>query len=315
MEKAPFFDDIAQGPPGGQAHWVTASDGVRLRLGLWPAKTGAAHLGTVLLFPGRTEYIEKYGPIATELVTAGYHVLTIDWRGQGLSPRGCRDQMIGHVGGFGEFQRDVAALHGAVQKLGLPTPLFLLSHSMGGCIALRALHDGLAVNAAVFSAPMWGISLSKALRPAAWASSWFGHSIGKGCSLAPGTDIESYVTVAPFDDNQLTTDADMYALMQAQAKARPELILGGPSLSWLYSALRETRALAQMPAPQTPCLTYLGTQERIVDPAPIHAQMQKWDTGQLEMIEGAEHEVLLEKPDTRARVYAGLNALFAQHRG
>lgn len=314
MDKAPFFDEIAQGPANGQALWVHASDGTRLRLGLWPAAKDTPELGCILLFPGRTEYIEKYGPTAVDLTTMGYAVLTIDWRGQGLSDRTGKNPMIGHVGGFEEFQLDLACMMQAVRELGLSTPLYLLSHSMGGCIALRALHQGLTVKAAVFSSPMWGIHVPIGQRSMAWTTSWLFHKLTSGDQLAPSTKIQTYVETSPFEDNQLTTDPDKYAFLQMQAKAHPELVLGGPSMSWLYTALYETRDLTNLPAPSTPCLTYLGTQERIVQPGPIHTLMQRWNNGRLEMLEGSEHEVLLERPATRARIASGLAELFAAHR-
>ena len=36
-------------------------------------------------------------------------------------------------------------------------PLHLLAHSMGGCIGLRAVIEGMPVAACVFTGPMWGI--------------------------------------------------------------------------------------------------------------------------------------------------------------
>ena len=55
MQAAPFFDDLANGPKGASARWVDAEDGVRLRMAHWPLTEAK---GTVLLFSGRTEYIE-----------------------------------------------------------------------------------------------------------------------------------------------------------------------------------------------------------------------------------------------------------------
>ncbi len=311
MEGAPLYDDIAFGPEGGRAFWVRASDGVRLRLAHWPRMRAMETRGTVLLFPGRTEYVEKYGPTAGELAAMGHDTLVIDWRGQGLADRLCRNAMIGQVRDYAEYQLDVAAMLEAAGALGLPRPYYLLSHSMGGCIALRSLHQGIGVNAAVFSAPMWGISISARLRPMAWASSWLASHIGLGCMLAPGTVIETYVSVQDFKDNQLTSDENRYAFLQKQAAAHPELTLGGPSMSWLYASLRETRALRRMNPPKVPVVTFLGTHERIVDPAPVHDLMRRWGKlGRLEMIEGAEHEVLMEPPETRTRVNGALADLF-----
>ena len=58
------FDDVADAPPGGEAWWVPTTDGARVRVAAWPAAAGGPARGTVLLFPGRTEYVEKYGPAA-----------------------------------------------------------------------------------------------------------------------------------------------------------------------------------------------------------------------------------------------------------
>lgn len=313
-EPAPLHDDIAFGPEGGRAFWLAAGDGVRLRVVHWPALAALEARGTVLLFPGRTEYCEKYGPTAGELAAMGYGTLTIDWRGQGLAERLCDNPMLGHVGDFAEYQRDVAAMVAAARELALPEPFFLLAHSMGGAIGLRALHEGLAVRAAAFTAPMWGISLSARLRPLAWAASWLSSRLGRGCVLAPGTVIETYVEVNDFAGNHLTTDENRYRFMQRQARAHPDLTLGGPSMGWLYAALRETRALRAMAPPRVPALTFLGTNERIVDTAPIHDLMARWgDLGRLEVIEGAEHEVLMEPPEIRVQVNGMLAVLFRAH--
>lgn len=314
MDAAPLHHDVADGPPNGQAFWLRTADGLRVRVGHWP-QTGAekAH-GTVLLFPGRTEYIEKYGRAATDLAQRGFDTLTIDWRGQGLADRLLADRRVGHVGRFTDYQMDVAAMVKAARALDLPQPYYLLAHSMGGCIGLRALMEDLPVAACAFTGPMWGIQMASTTRPAAWALSWSSARLGFGHHLAPGTTAETYVLAEPFDDNALTRDTQMYAYMQQQMTAHPDLCLGGPSLRWLNGALVEMAHLARRPAPDVPCLTYLGTHERIVCPERIMAKMKSWPAGRLEMIQGGEHEVMMDTPATRARVFDGVAAHFAAHR-
>ncbi len=316
MEAAPLYQDVAFGPDGGRAFWLRAEDGTRLRLAHWPAHPGLDYRGMVLLFPGRSEYVEKYGTTARELAAMGHDTLVIDWRGQGLADRkGCPDPMIGDVGDFAEFQQDVRAMRAAVDRLERPAgPLYLLAHSMGGCIGLRALHEGLDVHAAAFTGPMWGIPHARRLRPFAWASSWIACHTGQACRVAPGATHETYVDVQPFEDNELTTDPDRYLLLQKQAELHPDLVLGGPSMRWLLAALRETRALRRLPAPRVPALTFLGGNERIVDPDDIRALMARWENGRLEVIAGAEHEVLMEIPETRVAVNAALAGHFSAHR-
>lgn len=313
MESAPLFHDVADGPVGGQAFWLRSSDGPRIRVGHWPRAAGEEARGTVLLFPGRTEYVEKYGRAAADLAGRGYDTLTIDWRGQGLADRLLSDRRTGHIGRFTDYQKDVAAMMEAARALNLPRPFYLLAHSMGGCIGLRALMQGLPVAACAFTGPMWGIQMAAATRPAAWALSWSAPRLGFGHHLAPGTKPETYVMAEPFDDNTLTRDRDMYTYMQRQMTAHPDLALGGPSLRWLNEALVEMAGLARRPAPSHPCLTYMGTHERIVCPERIETRMASWPGGELRLVQGGEHEVMMDTPATRAMVFNGVAAHFAAH--
>lgn len=307
--QAPFYADVAEAPEGETCLWLTASDGLRLRVAFWRKGTR----GTVLLFPGRTEYIEKYGPAARELAARGYAMATIDWRGQGLSARLAADPALGHVDRFADYQKDVAALVGLAQAEGLPEPFYLMAHSMGGQIGLRALMEELPVKAAVFSAPMWGIRVHPALRPLAWVLGSLGGLLGQGKQYAPGTTPTSYVLEAPFADNVLTRDADMYGYMHHQITRHPDLALGGPSVQWVYEALRDCLALNLEPSPEVPCLTLLGTLERVVDPARIRRRMAGWPGGVLDLVPGAEHEVMMETPSVRQGFYDKAGALFTKH--
>ncbi len=307
---APFFIDIADGPEGGEAFWAHASDGVRLRIGVWPV--GAK--GTVFLLPGRTEYIEKYGRAATDLAARGYGVITIDWRGQGLADRGLPDRMVGHVDDFAEYQLDVQAMLAMAGQLGLPEPYYMLAHSMGGCIGLRALIKGMPVKAAAFSAPMWGISIAAWMRPFATLISQVSGWVGQSHRFAPGTSDKSYVADAAFAGNVLTTDPEMWRYMHRQIIAHPELALAGPSLAWLHQALNECNALSLAPSPAVPAVTSLGSAEKVVDPGPVHLRMARWQDGRLDLYQGAEHEIIMETPDHRGRFFDSAATLFAENR-
>lgn len=311
MTPAPFLTDIADVAPNGTAYWLDTADKVRVRAVLWGKE---AEKGTVLLFPGRTEYAEKYVHTAAALEQSGYATLAIDWRGQGLADRLLDNPMVGHVEEFADYQHDVAAMLEAARQLHLPEPFFLIAHSMGGGIGLRAVMQDMPVAACVFTGPMWGVNLNPFERAFEWSLSQLAKVFGSGHGFVPGARSDAYVLAEPFEGNTLTTDASLYAFMQEHLVAHPELSLGGPSLHWLHQALQETLLLSRMPSPDLPCLTFLGSNERIVENNRVHDRMAKWPKGELVIVDGAEHEVLMETPEIRTKAMARIIAFFdAQH--
>ncbi|MEM7719383.1 MAG: alpha/beta hydrolase [Pseudomonadota bacterium] len=298
MGDAPFHEDLACAPAGGDVAWRETDDGIRLRVGAWRAPTPR---GTVLLFPGRTEYLEKYGKTIANLTSAGWCVVSLDWRGQGLSDRLDDDTRVGHVAEFLDYQRDVAVLLDWLQTQDFPGRRVLIAHSMGGCIGLRALVDGLAVDRAVFSAPMWGIQMPAYARPLTYVIPPIARALGKETQFAPGTKPINYITDTDFADNMLTTDPDTYHWLGEHAVAAPEFALGGPSVQWVGSATRELDRLFAAPRPETACLTFVGSDEKIVSIEAITRFHADWPSGTLRQVEGAKHEMMMEAPAIRQR--------------
>ena len=308
LTPAPFFEDVAGGPAGGQAHWVQTSDGIRIRVGHWrPAQVTG---GTVMMFPGRTEYIEKYGDAAREFVGRGFAFLAVDWRGQGLADRLLPDPRVGHVEKFPDYQKDVAAVMQLAKELDLPKPWYVIGHSMGGAIGLRAVIERGGFSACAFTGPMWGIFFSPVMKPLSQITAYWGPRFGFGHKTPPTTSLDSYVATQPFEGNVLTRDPDMYRMMKDQLAAHPELALGAPSTIWLREALDECKWLMSQPAPDLPCLTFMGGHEQIVDRKAIRKRMANWPKGQLVEIPDGEHEVLMEGPEVRGKVYQQISDLF-----
>lgn len=310
MEAAPFYSEIADAPADVTAQWIHADDGVRLRVAIW--KAVGPGKGTVLMFPGRTEFIETFGRTITEFGKLGYSSLVIDWRGHGLSDRIAEDTRMGHVDQFSDYQKDVAAMINAAQELGLPKPWYLLGNSMGACIGLRALSHRLPIAACAFCAPMWDIKLSLLQRMAAWPVTWVARLIGKGQVYAPGHSGESYILGVSFQDNRRTNDPDMYRYMVTQAQSAPELHTGGPSMGWLNQVLRETRSLAKVPSPDIPCITFCPDEDELVSIPAIQDRMAHWPGGRLELVSNAKHNLLLEKPKIREDVLKKICEVFTR---
>lgn len=307
MEVAPLYNDLAGGPEHGYALWTRTADDKRLRVALWPCPEAK---GTVLLMPGRGEYIEKYGLIATEMAARGYATVCVDWRSQGLSDRLTGDPTMGHIKRFTDYQVDLAAVIELARAEGLPKPHFVLAHSMGGTIGLRALYGDFELRAAAFSAPMWGLLLPGIQAPLTKLIPPVAIALGLGHLRVPGTNNRSYVSKVDFPDNVLTTDPDMFALMKRQTVSHPDLGIGGPSLQWLHAARTECRDLLKMPPPPQPAITFLGTRERVVSPDAMHQRMYGWHNGRLETVDHAEHEIVMETPAIRTRFFDAAARLF-----
>ena len=308
MDQAPLHNDVALGPAHGKAFWIHTSDDVRLRIGLW--QNERTFEGTVLFFPGRTGYVERYGLLAEKLEKQGLASVVIDWRGHGLSDRLTGDPKVCHVKTFIDYQRDVDAMAQSAKQLGLPKPWHLVGSSMGACIGLRAAIEGLQVASCGFVAPMWGVNLAPIQRAAAWPLSWAAQTLGKGHTYAPGQDAQSYVVKTPFAENTMTHDEEMYQHFKNQLETHPSLQLGGPSMGWLFECLKECRALSTFPSPNIPSATFCGSQDKDVDAKVIKQRMINWPNGQFEIIPDAKHDILSERTEVRDHVIGKFVELF-----
>ena len=310
MEEAKFYEEIAEGPSSAGAYWKQTQDDVRVRVGAYHTQSEAK--GTILLMLGRFGYIERYGRVAQSFVDEGFSTAVIDWRSQGLSDRMASDPNAGHIQFFSDYQKDVAAMMEVVEELDMPKPYYLVGVSMGACIGFRAMLDGLPVAAAAFISPMWGIKMSAAQRVDAWPLSWAATALGQGHRYVPGESGDIYVLETDFEDNNLTHNADMYDYWVKQAEKAPELQIGGPTMAWLYEALAECRALSSIASPLTPCITFCGELDRLVDNDSIKARMAKWPNGEFSMSRNAMHDVLTEIPQIVGDVMSQVFAFFAK---
>lgn len=279
MNPAPWH-----GRDGARAIWLRADDGIRLRAAIW-GDSG----DVIALFPGRTEYLEKYDRFARRLVRKGYRVLGIDWRGQGLSDRLIADPLPGHIGHFDDYQRDVDALWSAGWQ-----PDYILAHSMGGAIAAQAMARK-NPRAAVLCAPMFGINLYPVLAPLALPMAKAAVAVGLSQVPLPAST-RIYTLDHGFTDNTLTSSAQEWGRLMAEAAAWPQMALGNPTFGWAHAALEAIKTLRQTALPDCPTRIALGLDEAIVDPEAIRSTVARWPQAQLRTYPAARHELMMEIP-------------------
>ena len=114
----------------------------------WLPETGPR--ATVVLAHGASEHSGRYAWVGEELAARGYALYALDHRGHGRSegPRAVIDRMDRAVADLNELVGRVRGEHPDL-------PLFLLGHSMGGCVALAyAFHHQDRLDGLVLSAPL-----------------------------------------------------------------------------------------------------------------------------------------------------------------
>ncbi|MCU0881198.1 MAG: lysophospholipase [Hyphomonadaceae bacterium] len=273
---------------------------IRVALVLPKLKRGQKPRGSVIISPGRTEYIEKHADTALALLQRGFAVLIVDQRGQGWSDRLTGNPMAGHMDSFA-LAAEHLGLAVAAHAASLPEPRLLLCHSMGGAIGLQALLERQlpGVKAAVFSAPMWGL---QAIPGARWIATGFATA-GRGEAIAVTTP--TVWAPEPFEGNAVTHDPAKLARNNALFVSEPALQIGGPTNGWLVQAYRLFDSLtpARLATLDIPVMVVSGAADTVVDNAShvrIAGQLPK---ARLRIVEGAKHEVLHERPDLTARFW------------
>jgi lysophospholipase len=295
-------------PEDGVSGTLKTPDGVELRYARWPPPPGRK--GTVCLFHGRAEFIEKYFETVRDLRARGFAVATIDWRGQGLSTRALRNRRKGYVRSFDEYLIDLDTFANEIMLPDCPPPHFALAHSMGAAILLRAAYRGSRwFDRTVLLAPM--VSLPGARRSMLTRSTVRTMRLmGMGASYVPGGDM-SVMMQRPFMGNLLTSDPVRYARNVAVLEAEPQLAIGWPTVAWADSAFRAMAEFANSAFPskiRQPMLVVAAGYDQVVSTPAIDEFSIRLRAGSHLIVPGARHELLMEQDLYRAQVLAAFDA-------
>jgi lysophospholipase len=287
---------------------IKTPDGVSLRFARFAPPAGRR--GTVCIFPGRTEWIEKYFETVRDLRSRGFAVAILDWRGQGLSDRPLRDRFKGYVGSFFEFDTDLETFMRDVVLPDCPPPFFGLGHSMGAVVLIRAVRNGHRwFDRVVLSAPMLGIAFVSSMAIAGTIVRVL-RSAGLGGMYLPGR-YPGVLDLRPFAGNILTSDPVRFARNAAILDIEPALALGGPTVAWCDAAFRAMRAMAEPSYPariRQPILIVAAGSDAIVSNAAIEDFATQLRAGSHLVVVGAQHELLMERDRFRTQFWAAFDA-------
>lgn len=266
--------------------------------------------GTLIFFPGRTEFIEKYFETIEDFLARDFSVLFMDPRGQGLSSRLLDDPLKSYVRDFQDYAEDMAFVADSFAPL-LPKPHIAMGHSMGGCVALQGIISGVMnPSAVVCTAPMLGLfdvetSIMSYLIRIASKLGFSRHAI-------PFQKQEGGIPV-PFKGNKLTSDVNRFETWAAYFQNVPKLRVGPPTFAWICAALKSMAYVNRNAAElKIPGLIIAAGGDPIVDPSSNQRFAENAGID-YRVVPGALHEVLLEQDHFRIQFFEAFDRFLSKN--
>jgi lysophospholipase len=297
-------------PLGASTGDIEVRKGLRLRFASWQSVLRERR-GTVCIFPGRAEFIEKYFEVVGELRRRGFAVAALDWRGQGGSSRLTRNPLKGHINDFAEYEEDLSHFMKAVVLPDCPAPYYALGHSMAAMVLFRAaVKRGCWFTRMVMTAPMVriaGLPLPHRLcGQLADGLTMFGF----GKRAVPG-DKTKFRQDQPFEGNTLTSDRERFMRNFSVLQAAPELAIGPPTIGWLNAASDVIERVGNekfAPRVRVPVLMLAARDDQMVVSKAVEELAIRLRAGSQIVLRGSRHEILQERDSIREQFWAAFDA-------
>ena len=286
-------------PKGMTSGLVTTSDNMQLRYALSARQSSGR--GTVCIFQGRAEYIEKYYETILDLQEQGFSVALLDWRGQGHSERLLKRSNAGHIRNYAQYDLDINAFMTKVVLPDCPPPYYALGHSTGSTILLRSLQNRNWFSGAVLASPFLGI-YGYTPTPIISFLAASATYLGFGRMKIPGFNSDD-----DFSSNRLTHDEHRFALQERLLKEFPDLKIGAPSFNWIHASLDAQNKLLELRGPELlrcPAIIIASGDERLVDLEAEHLFARNMQDVPIVVVENAAHELMNERDEFREQFWA-----------
>lgn len=297
-------------PNGAATGIFIAPGGIRLRYARWDT-TAERRLGTVCLFHGRAEFIEKYFETITDLRRRGFAVATMDWRGQGGSSRLLKNPAKGHAENFAQFDEDVRQFMSEIVLPDCPPPYYCLAHSMGGHLVLRLAQTKVCWwDRIVLTAPKIRFAGTNSQKLMTSAAAEAAALFGFGDSFIPGGKPHSW-DESSFKGNPGTSDRLRFERAQEVLRAAPHLAIGSPTIGWVAAASSSISVInspAVMERVKVPTLIVAAGNDAFVCTAAIERFASRIKNCTHIVIAGAKHEILQERDQFREQFWAAFDA-------
>lgn len=296
-------------PKNAVAGMLTTPDGIMIRYARF-APEGRPLKGTVLIVPGRNEFIEKYFETISDLSARGLGTVVFDLRGQGGSGRLLRNPWPGYISDFAHYAGDIDPLFKEIILPDCRGPYYVLAHSTGALVALMASPSLTnRVERMVLASPFLGLPRSGLSMRNTRLLAGTMNALGLGTVYLGGRAPRAEPT--PFASNVLTSDPVRYRRNIEIVARYPQLGIGGPTAAWVRAACD---AIGYVNRPdfiaglRVPTLVITAGGDRVVDSVAAQLYARKLRAGSHLTIEHARHELLQEADLYREQMLAAFDA-------
>ena len=290
---------------------IVTNDGYHLRA--MSIRVGNAR-GTVVILGGRADFIERYFETARDLMDRGFCVASVDLRGQGGSQRLTENRLRGHVDQFEEYDEDIRAFMTQVVLPDCPPPYYVLAHSTGGNLVLRAIRTRNWFKKCVLVAPLIDLNYGAWPVRAVRLLTSLAMTVRLGWVYLPGRR-QTPLGRKDFAGNPLTKDQRRWNRDSAVLEAAPNLGTGGPTYGWLSATLKSISTLRRLKSAKglkCPVLIVAAGLDSVVDNEAIRKFSERVAGVSVITIREALHEILLERDEVRGQFLAAFDAFVGE---
>ena len=287
---------------------LTTPDDVTLRCATAKPPTGAR--GTVVILPGRGDYIERHYETIDGLLTRRFAVVIFDWRGQGLSQRLLANRLKGHVRNFAHYERDLATVMQRLVLAEFPLPHIALAISMGGHVLLKASWRHAWFARAMLISPFIDFPPHPHER---WLKLLvqLGPYLGLSRLFFPGLP-KRLLRASDFEHNALTSGRARFLREVRFLQQYPDVgVAMAPTIGWMHAALKSVRQLRRMAAtgePHWPMLALAAAHDRLVNPQALRRLAQAVGSVEAIFLHQTRHDLTMERDEIRALFWAAFDA-------
>jgi len=294
-------------------NYFRAGDNKLIRYGVAQLPNGNPK-GCLLLLNGRSDFMEKYQAVVEPLILRGFHVISLDWRGQGLSVRELENRDKGYIRSFQCYLDDLDFFYTRVVKpLGLPVTI--LAHSMGGHLALLFMaRRGAEIQNAVLLSPMVDIVTAPLPRPLAGILARQMVRWRRDTCYVPGNG-DYHREGVRFANNPLSHDPQGFWQEHRCIKKNRDLALGGVTWGWLKAAFDSIDVLNAKEVAQRidrPVLLMSAAEDQVVSCKAQEKLCRNLSRGSFVSVPRARHEILNESEDVRSFFWQAFDKFIAE---